>query len=307
MMNKNEHFTKVMQGADLVLAEAAVCERLRRMEEITLHPLLFNTPLIYDEQGRAAMEEIYGRYRTIALEAGRPIMLCAPTWRVDRDRIAQAGVAQNINQDAVRFMQRLRDRWDHPDSPVLVGGLLGPKNDCYRPEQGLSEEEAVEFHQWQTGELAAADVDVLLAQTMPALPEATGIARVMADTGLPYIISFVINRRGEVFDGTPLAQAIAEMDSAMVKPPFGYMVNCAYPSFICAERQPTTLFNRLLGIQANSSSRDQLDLDGAQDTLRDSLEDWVEQMLRLHRQYKMKILGGCCGTDDRYLAAIVGG
>jgi methionine synthase I (cobalamin-dependent) len=30
-------------------------------------------------------------------------------------------------------------------------------------------------------------------------------------------------------------------------------------------------------------------------------------MLILHREYGMKLLGGCCGTDDRYLAGIVEG
>ena len=85
------------------------------------------------------------------------------------------------------------------------------------------------------------------------------------------------------------------------------MVNCAYPTFICADRQPASLFTRLLGIQANSSSRDQLDLDGSADTQRDSLDDWVEQMLILHRRYGMKLLGGCCGTDERYLSGIIEG
>ena len=129
----------------------------------------------------------------------------------------------------------------------------------------------------------------------------------MAETGLPYIISFVINREGEVFDGTPLAQAVANMDAVLETPPFKYMVNCAYPTFICADRQPTSLFTRLFGIQANSSSKDQLDLDGSSITQRDSLEDWVEQMLILHRRHGMKLLGGCCGTDERYLSGIVEG
>ena len=124
------------------------------MEEITLHPSLFNTPLIYDEPGRVAMQEIYGQYRDIALRAGVPILLCAPTWRVDRERIARAGVPQTINRDAAAFMGGLRDRWDLPRAPVLVGGLLGPKNDCYQPSQGLSEKEALAFHEWQVLELA---------------------------------------------------------------------------------------------------------------------------------------------------------
>ena len=303
-MTTSDRFYHVMKHAKLVLAEAAVCERLRRMEGITLHPRLFITPLIYEKRGALAMQEIYGRYRTIALNAGIPILLCAPTWRVDRDRIAKAKVSSNINHDAVNFMLQLRDQWDRAAKPVLVGGLVGPKNDCYRPQEGLTEKDAYKFHKWQVDQLAQTGLDVLLAQTMPAIPEATGLARAMADTGHPYIISFVINRHGEVFDGTPLAQAISTMDDTLERPPYGYMVNCAYPSFICAHKQPTSLFKRLLGIQANSSSKDQLDLDGSAQTLSDSIEDWADQMLALHRKYNMKILGGCCGTDDRYLEKI---
>jgi hypothetical protein len=33
----------------LILAEAAIAERLRRMNGITLHPTLFNSPLIYHD------------------------------------------------------------------------------------------------------------------------------------------------------------------------------------------------------------------------------------------------------------------
>jgi homocysteine S-methyltransferase len=306
-MNPTERIAGILDDAGLILAEAAMCERLRRMAGIALNPILFNSPLVYDARGRAAMEEIWGQYRDIARDAGVPILLCAPTWRADRARIEQAGVPETINRDAVTYMRGLRDRWDHPRSPVLVAGLVGPKNDCYQPSQGLSESEASRFHEWQARELAGAGVDLLLAQTMPAMPEARGLARAMAGTGLPYIISFVINRRGEVFDGTPLAAAVAEMDASPETRPLRYMVNCAYPTFICAHRQPASLFERLIGIQANSSSRDQQDLDGESETRRDSLDDWVRQMLILHREYGMKLLGGCCGTDDRYLAGIVEG
>ena len=176
-MKNYERAKKIIDDAEFVLGEGAVSERLQRIEEIALHPGLFNTPLIYDEQGRAAMQEIYGRYRSIALDAGVPILLCAPTWRVDRERIAEAKVPQTINRDAVAYMLALREQWDLPQSAVLVAGLVGPKNDCYQASQGLPEKEAIAFHEWQVRELAAAGVDLLLAQTMPALPEALGLAR----------------------------------------------------------------------------------------------------------------------------------
>jgi S-methylmethionine-dependent homocysteine/selenocysteine methylase len=48
------------------------------------------------------------------------------------------------------------------------------------------------------------DVDFLLGATLPAVSEATGIAIAMAETNIPYIISFVINREGKILDGNSL-------------------------------------------------------------------------------------------------------
>ena len=59
----------------------------------------------------------------------------------------------------------------------------------------------------QVHQLADAGVDFLLAATLPAVDEACGIALAMQTTGLPYIISFVINRRGRILDGLSLEQA----------------------------------------------------------------------------------------------------
>jgi homocysteine S-methyltransferase len=302
---EDERFITVLETASLILAEGAVSERLRRMDGVRLHPTLFNTPLIHDPRGREAMVEIYGQYRRIAEKASLPVLLCAPTWRLDQERIKAAGLGLRLNQEAAAFMLDLGRRWDTAHSPVLVAALLGPKNDCYRPDQGLPADTAGDFHRWQVEQLAGSGVDVLLAQTMPALPEALGLGQAMAESGLPYLVSFVINRQGQVLDGTPLAQAVTELDAALTPRPFGYMVNCVYPTFIHAEEQPAALFRRLVGIQANSSSLDHAELDGASQTLEDGLERWVEQMSNLHLIYNLKILGGCCGTDDRYLAALL--
>lgn len=294
-------FGKVLQNTTLMLTEAAISERLRRRSDISLHPMLFNTPLIYEEYGRQALRGIYGQYRQIALEAGLPVLLCAPTWRVDRQRTAVAGFGESLNRDAVQFMRGLQRQWQADDSPLFIGGLVGPKNDCYRPELALSVDEAREYHCWQVAELAAAGVDVVVGQTFPAVSEALGLAEVCQAAGVAHLISFVINRRAEVLDGRPLARAVEQMDQATGHTPLGYMVNCVHPSFLLAEMQPAGLFRRLIGIQANSSSLDHDQLDGAAKLQQDDLRQWGDAMLALNREYGMKILGGCCGTDDRYL------
>ena len=291
--------------SSLVLTECAISERLRRAGDVDLHPTLFNTPLIYHAEGREKMAAIYRQYREIAARAALPILLCAPTWRVDRDRLTEAEFDASLLSDAVAFMRDLQQQWQAPDSEIFIGGLIGPKNDCYRPEQALNIDAAATFHRWQITRLAEAGVDCIVAQTIPAVSEGLGMARALADASIPAIISFVIDRQARVLDGTPLFEAITAIDNDLAPPPLGYMVNCVYPTFICAKRQPPALFKRLLGIQANSSSLDHSQLDGAEVLHRDDLRHWGENMLQLNSEFGMKILGGCCGTDDSYLQYLV--
>jgi homocysteine S-methyltransferase len=290
----------------LILAEAAITERLRRMREITLHPTLFNSPLIYDEQGRETMRNLYLQYVSVARNANLPLLLAAPTWRMDRTRVAAGNVPASINTDAVSFMQEIRSSAMQINdiNPIMVGGLIGPKNDCYQPSEALGADEAKSFHAHQIDELTLTNIDYILAQTMPSIHESLGMAMALATSEIPYIISFCIDRTGQVLDGTSLKEAISFIDGQVRRLPLGYMVNCAYPTFLCPETQPVEVYSRLIGYQANASSMDASDLEGADVTHEDSVEDWGDQMIQMNRQYGVSILGGCCGTTDRHLKYI---
>lgn len=296
---------RLLEKRDLILMEASIIERLRRSGRVNLHPRLENAPLVYDEQGRLELTEIYQSYIDVAVKAGLPLLLCSPTWRTSLERVLETDISRNVNNDAVRFVKELRGAQGTAESPIKVGALLGPKNDCYRPEEGLLAEESRQFHSWQVGVLAKACPDFMIAATLPNVEEAAGLARAMEATGLPYIVSFVIDRTGRVLDGTPLSEAATTIDAAVERRPLGYMVNCAHPSFLCAAAQPSALFDRLIGYQANASSLDHADLDGADSVDAGNIPKWGDQMLELHRRYGVRILGGCCGTGAghiRYLA-----
>jgi homocysteine S-methyltransferase len=62
-------------------------------------------------------------------------------------------------------------------------------------------------------------VDFLYAPTFPAVEEALGAAIAMGETGLPYVISFVLERDGRVLDGTPLHTAIERIDATAAPAP----------------------------------------------------------------------------------------
>lgn len=290
----------------LILAECAVAERLRRMPGVVLHPTLHNAPLIYGpEPARDAMASIYREYLEVARRSQLPILLTAPTWRLDATRVAAAGVPASIVTDAVSFLMARRDEAPADQAPVAVGALVGPRNDCYRPDLAPSTSEAEAFHQAQIDELAATGIDFLLAQTMPAVAEAAGVAKAFSGTGIAYLISFCTGTDGRVLDGTPLPEAMDRIDAMFPsnRRPAGYFVNCTHPRFILSAYQPGDL-DRLIGIQANGSSRDVTLLDGSAATQADPIDSWAASMSELHLKHQVPVLGGCCGTGRSHLEAL---
>lgn len=296
---------RLLQRHPRILAECAVTERLRRRPGVELHPSLYNTPLIYGpETARRELMSIYREYQSTARDAGLPLLLTAPTWRLDPERVAAAGVPTTINRDAVRFLIGLRDDTSRPDDPpVLVGALTGPRSDCYRPDLAPDAATAERFHAVQIDELAGTDADFLLAQTLPSVDEAVGIARAMGTTRKPYLLSFCTGTDGRVLDGTPLPEAMDRIDTVVPRPPLGYFVNCTHPRFLL-KTFPAGSLERLVGIQANGSSRDVTALDGSSSTVADPVDTWAADMLELHREHGVSILGGCCGTSVEHLCAL---
>ena len=292
---------KALAEHDFILTEAAVIETLRRSAKIALHPELVNALLIYDDLGRWEIAKLINHFIALAKRIDVPITVTTPTWRANRERLAAVGEERDVNADAVAFIKEIKASWGSWREKVIIGGLMSCKNDCYLPEEGLTSAEAETFHIWQSTRLSAAGVDFLVAQTLPALPEALGLARAMAATSTPYVISFVINREGLLLDGHSLAEAIAAIDAALEKPPLGYMVNCAYPSFLKAEREPESVISRLIGFQANASSLDHDQLNEAEKMQADEVSDWGRRLVALNRDFGMPILGGCCGTGVAHL------
>lgn len=294
-----------------MLAEGSVIERLRRGGRCTLDPHAEHALLIYDAEGRKELERLWRGYADVGREFSLPMILLSPTWRANEERLRAAGHGdvEKVNRDGVRFLTELRSRYDDYAPCIFIGGLLGCRGDAYQPAEALSEHEAAHFHSRQARALADAETDFLMAATLPALSEAVGMARAMAETGKPYVLSFVIRASGSLLDGTPLSEAVARMDAEVTPRPAGYMVNCVHPQVFaegldheCARRPD--LRERIIGLQANTSRRSPEELDQSQEFFAESPENLAEGMLNAHRRFGTRILGGCCGTDERHIRAI---
>ena len=294
-----------------IITEGSIIERLKREFNYPLDNVLSNALMIYDEAGKVLLEKIYREYLNIAELSDLPIMLLTPTWRTNKERTLKASIdMKTINTDAFLFVDKIRKSYGSFSEKIYIGGLTGCKGDAYKPEEALSENEAYHFHKEQMQILADAGVDFLFASTLPALTEAIGITKAMNETKKDYVISFVIRDNGKLLDGTLLTDAIKIIDDSVSTPPLFYLTNCIHPdvlhkSFLNLKDEEDILRKRLFGIQANASSKSPEELDTLEELDADSPANWARGMVDLNKKYNLKILGGCCGTDARFISSVV--
>lgn len=294
-----------------IITEGSVIERLKREFNYPLDELLSNSLMIYSAEGKILLEKIYREYLDIAFKADLPIMMLTPTWRANKERVGKSNLdLRTINKDAFDFVNKIRNSYENFLDKVYIGGLTGCKGDAYKPEEALNETDSFEFHKEQMQILADAGVDFLFASTLPALSEAKGIAKAMSETEKDYVLSFVIRDNGKLLDGNLLTEAIEIIDNSTSVPPIFYLTNCIHPdvlhhSFFELKDGNKILEKRLFGIQANASDKSPEELDNLTELHADSPANWAKRMVDLNKKYNLKILGGCCGTDAKFISSIV--
>jgi homocysteine S-methyltransferase len=305
-------FPEFLRHHPCILGEGAVIERLRRQPATALDAHLVNSAFVYDPARCAAMAAIYRQYLEISRAHDLPMLMSTPTWRANAENIAAAGCGgREVNADNVRLLQSLRAETGAHATRVMIGGMIGCRGDAYRPEEALPAKEARVFHAWQADHLAATGVDFLLGITLPALSEATGLAAAMAATGRPYVMSFVVRPAGTLLDGTPLKEAIATIDSTATPMPTAYLINCTHPDFARAAlahpvNSSPLARQRIIGVLGNTAALSPEALEGQEKLIEADPGHFATAMLGLRRDFGMKVLGGCCGTDDRHIRCLAG-
>jgi S-methylmethionine-dependent homocysteine/selenocysteine methylase len=134
--------------------------------------------------------------------------------------------------------------------------------------------------------------------------EAVGIARAAQAAGLESAISFTVETDGRLPSGQPLGDAIEQVDAETGSAPAYFMVNCAHPTHFAAVLDGDWR-ERIAGIRANASKMSHAELDAADELDEGDPNELAAQYLALRdRLPNVNVLGGCCGTDDRHIAAI---
>lgn len=272
--------------------------------------------LLETADGRDILRRYYRRYLDVAAAApGAGFILESPTWRAGIDWGAKLGFDANamrrINTDAVTLMNELRTEYaSRISGPIVVSGCIGPRGDGYVAGAPMDPDDARRAHQAQADALANARVDQITAITMTTSAEAKGVARAAARAGCASAISFTVETDGTLPSGEALSDAVhavdADAEAFGYAAPAYYMVNCAHPThFESVVSHAGAWRERIRGVRANASTLSHAELDVMTELDSGDPQDLAECYRRLRKPLsRLNVLGGCCGTDHRHVAAI---
>lgn len=307
----SEFEAEIKDGAS-ILTDGGIETRVMFETDVPLPPHVQVAGLVKDPVGGPALRQIYESYIDAARSFGLPLIIGTPTFRAGLNFVRLAGIGgpeavRRLNADAAAMHRQIRAQSNH--RPIYIAGVIGPSGDAYRPEEALPTGEARKYHALQVAALAQSGVDFLYAPTFPAVEEALGAAMAMGATGLPYVVSFVLERDGRVLDGTSLHDAIEHIDAAASPAPLFYSISCVHPSVVATTLRNEAVFSdlvarRLNEFKANASPLSTEELVRLDHPEGDAPDLFAAEMWSLHGDFGLRVIGGCCGTDDRHIRAL---
>ena len=307
-MSKYRHALPQLQE-ELLLTDGGIETTLIFQEGATL-PYFASFVLLEDESGTALLRRYFERYAELARAEGLGLVLETPTWRANSDWAAKLGydapALAEANRRSVDLLLGIRRSFESGRTKIVISGNLGPRGDGYNPGRRMSAAEAQAYHAPQIETFAATDADMIAAFTMNYVEEAVGIVRAARAAAMPVAISFTAETDGRLPSGATLEQAIRATDEASAGYPVYYMINCAHPTHLQpALDRPGEWRDRIRGLRANASRRSHKELDESPDLDAGNPEELGREYRELRSTLRnLSVVGGCCGTDHRHVAAI---
>ena len=306
MQNNTQRLLKQF-GKGLWLTDAGLETAMIFLEGIDL-PQFAAFTLLDSAEGQEALL----RYNTSFLNEAKTLdagfLLDTVTWRASAGWGQVLGLTpaeiDQVNRTAVAQAKRLQTDRSGNGQQILINGVIGPHGDAYAPDQMLSAEDAENYHRRQVGVLAASGVDLITAMTLSSHDEAIGIARAAQAVNQPVALSFTVETDGLLISGMTLQEAIYRTDEATNGTPIWYGINCAHPDHFRHVLSGDWV-HRIGSVRANASRLSHAELDEALQLDDGNIDELAQDYKKLlHLLPGLRVVGGCCGTDLRHLAAI---
>ena len=212
---------------------------------------------------------------------------------------------KEINIRGVDFYRDLAKDYETDETPMPLGGVIGPRGDAYDVGRTPDAAEAEDYHSEQIETLKEAGVDLVSAASLSGIEEAIGMTRAAMALDMPIVLSFFAKNNGRLDGGETMREAIETIDAATGSAPAYYMINCCHPTEIAPAFDDPGWIERLGGYMPNAVAMETLSLcklghleDGDPVELGQQMAELAVRFPHIH------VWGGCCGTDSRHLGEI---
>ncbi len=239
-----------------------------------------------------AMLDIQRRY----VAAGSKIIY-TPTFGANRVKLEGAGIFNKVHEYNLRLAAIAKEA---AGGEALVAGDIAPTGLFLAPLGTASFAELVEIYAEQAAALEEAGVDLFVIETMMTLPEArAALLAVRSVSRKPAIVSFTCDEHGKTLTGTDAAAALVVMQG-MGADAFG--LNCSVgPRDILSQLGRLRPWAEIPLLSKPNAGLPHV-VDGR--TEYDCPPDEFAACAREFAAAGVAFFGGCCGTDERYIAAL---
>jgi S-methylmethionine-dependent homocysteine/selenocysteine methylase len=284
---------KLIADRDLVILGGAMGTELQRRGYKTTLPLWSASANL---DAIELVEEIHNDY----FDAGADICI-TNTFRTTPRTFKKLGRELEAHDALKKSVAAAQKAQNAAKRQVLCGGSVAPLEDCYRPDLVPSLDELEHEHGQLAEWLAAEGVDFILAETINEIKEAGVMARAASATGLPFIISFVVDGQAQLLDGSSIEDVIKATD---VPGRVAISLNCRAIDIIdTAFNKLNTAYNGAVGLYPNGFGHPHDDEGWIFEDNDDSTEKFVQYALKWNEK-GAKIIGGCCGATPAYIRAL---
>lgn len=241
-----------------------------------------------------SIQDIQRRY----VQAGSRVVY-APTFGANRQKLEERGI---FNQTA-EYNRRLTALSQQAvEGRAWVAGDISPTGLFLSPLGEASFEELVDIYAEQAAGLEQAGVDLFVVETMMTLADArAAVLAIRSVSDRPIFVTFTCDESGRCLSGTDVAAALVVLQGMGVS---AFGLNCSTgPEQMLKQLRRLRDYARVpLIAKPNAGMPVTVDGKTTYDCTPEEFVRWVPDML----QAGTAIFGGCCGTDEDYIAALAG-
>lgn len=274
-----------------ILLDGATGTELERRGVDTSTPIWSAMALLDAPQ---IVEQVHRDY----LEAGAEVII-TNTFRTHRCNLDEVGIGHRAAELTTLAVAIAKKAVLAIGKPVFVAGSIAPLGDSYTIAEPLSRTEYLREHREMASHLADAGVNLLIAETMKGIGEASAAAEAAAATGLPFGVSFICRPDGNLLSGERVADAVKAVGA--YKPAF-LGINCTpAPTLHVALSQLRAASTLPIAVYANTGVTKDYQNWGASEATQPDSYCGLAQAWIAHGAH---LVGGCCGTTPEHIGAL---